>query len=328
MPKLYSHFIFSILNDTLSPLSLYFSHITFTFLNTSMRQTSALCKAFSVLYTPAESDVSKQLKLSKSHLKEFPVADATQLWTSLNMARGHFKELIETTPHSPLVSIRSTSNLRKQRGSTIEGWSTGMFESIESIAMFYERAISPAAKLTKEIEDLQLESHGLKDILRLKRLPASQLEAKKKRLNVVLEELTRLFKERAAYVESAFTTQIYNALINIFRLCGEADPHAHRYAVQLLDDMSAFGVPYDDSTKLLMKKICFNDEPHEDSEMLFSFVEVPELGEVVLKNGGKTVEDMNVQATGIAADRHNIPLTEGRYLTHPASHPNLIAESS
>ena len=294
-----------------------------------MHRSAPFFKSFSVMYAPTEADIAAKLNISVSHMQKYPLKSEARIWTGLNLAQAHFANLIATTPNIPLVSIRSTWNPYKVPQDGIAAWSLQTFTNIESVAMFYERTVAPAVKITKEIKDLELESFGLKDILRLKKLPITALEKKKIQLGQVTQDLADRKKERADYVAASFTTEIYNALINLFRLCGQKDQHAHRYAVQLLDDMSAFGVPYDEATKLLMKKICFNDEPSEDSEMLFAFVEVPELGEVSLKSEGKSVELMNESATKIAADRANLPLSEeGRYLTGQASHPNLIESST
>merc|ERR1711991_488442 len=92
----------------------------------------------------------------------------------------------------------------------------------------------------------------------------------------------------------------------------------------LLDDMTLCEVPFDAHTKLLLKNVVFGDKPHEDSNLLFSFVENPERGEVSLariENGAlsKVADD----ALYTIGQRHTTPVTEHTKLQAPDTHPML-----
>ncbi|KNH05595.1 spherulin 4-like cell surface protein [Perkinsela sp. CCAP 1560/4] len=291
-----------------------------------MKTSSYLCKGYSVGYSVPDAAVSKSVKLSQNHIKQFPISPQSSTWISLNLQRKHYDGLVQTTPHIPLVTLREDLKIKKSSSpkNLLGKWKSKKFATVLSLAKFYETAVSPALHLIQKINERKLETHGLRDMLRLRRLPAIELDKKQDRLDVVQLEIIKLHEQLKAYVQESFSTEIYNSLLNIFRLCGEKDAFANRFAMQLLDDMSTFGVSFDNSTKLLMKKICFDDEPHEDSNMLFAFVEVPEMGEVSLKTDEETMHAMNKTATKIASSRHNIPLSEGRYMTSEDSHPNLI----
>uniref|UniRef100_A0A7S4UHP1 Uncharacterized protein n=1 Tax=Paramoeba aestuarina TaxID=180227 RepID=A0A7S4UHP1_9EUKA len=293
-----------------------------------MRFFQPLKQSYRAVFAPSEEALKRVLKFDPKKITEFRVPQQTVLWTKLNLARGYYHSFIQTAPGTPLILLRqhATAYNPKKDEDLVEAWKTRNFSTIQELAEYYEAVINPALSIIKKIDGFQAESYALKDVLRLKVGSQAQLDKARTQLLIITDKIEFLKKQLKEYASSAFSTEIYNSILNIFRLAAESDDHAHRYAIQLLEDMTALGVPCDETTRLLMKKICFGDEPKEDSDMLFSYVELPEMGEVVLN--AKNVKQMNKDAVRTAADRHNIEITEGRFMQNAASHPNLIQNAT
>eukprot|EP01062_Namystynia_karyoxenos_P045585 TRINITY_DN338_c0_g1_i6.p1 TRINITY_DN338_c0_g1~~TRINITY_DN338_c0_g1_i6.p1 ORF type:complete len:1435 (+),score=533.98 TRINITY_DN338_c0_g1_i6:70-4305(+) len=119
------------------------------------------------------------------------------------------------------------------------------------------------------------------------------------------EEIDALAKEKAAYIARVFDTDIYNHVLGVLRLAAEESDAAHAAAVQVFHDMTENGIAFDDTTKILLRNVCFGDSYYDNSDLLMSHIEYPERGEHTL---GKD-EDLH-QVSAIVLDvigkRHKI----------------------
>ena len=199
-------------------------------------------------------------------------------------------------------------------------------KTLIEVANAVEATMYEVRRLEKEREETQLAIWGLNDLvnLGLSVSTAEQIEGFKKERVVANAKLDANRKAHKEYCAKHFDTASFNDAINLFRIAGEASPVCRLYAEFLLDDMTLANVAFDDNTKMLLKNVVFGDMPHEDSNLLFSFVENPERGEVSLapiSEGDLTpVADEAVMTIG---RRHTTPVTEHTKLQLKDTHPML-----
>jgi hypothetical protein len=113
--------------------------------------------------------------------------------------------------------------------------------------------------------------------------------------------------------------------MNVVRCCSSDADVGNQLATQLMDDMTLCGVAPDASTEVLIRNILFQDGPHEDSGLLFEFVEQPLLSEISVAKvtDAKTVEAVADAALKAVSKRHDEPLTGGDVVRRQDTFPQL-----
>eukprot|EP00758_Cryptobia_borreli_P002991 Tbor_TRINITY_DN3441_c0_g1::TRINITY_DN3441_c0_g1_i1::g.3646::m.3646 len=190
----------------------------------------------------------------------------------------------------------------------------------------YAEIVGPAHILKTKWDVLELESFGLRDVINrgLSAFTQSVIDTAKARLDVIIKEMSVINSQIEKIGADFFTISIYNNIVNVMRIVGQTSKNqtAIRCATQMLEDMSSlFRISYDDTTKMLLKNIVFEDGPLEDSHLLFSFVEYPERGEISTSKAtlGVIADDI----LKVIASRHQTPLDGGRMLQLGDTHPCL-----
>jgi hypothetical protein len=285
-----------------------------------------MATAMAIARPITDEEIASHLHVTSELAKAFPTSQKTKSWTAVNIvARAHYQAFVSTSPREPLLPLRTPqvapAKPENPKNSLRAEWPTRTFPDVLTLVKHYESVIAPALGLTAEINEINLEIYGLNDILKLKKHSAEILQKKKERLYEVQAKLKILKEKRASYVKDAFDTPTFNSLINVMRLCGENDEHAYLYSLRLLDDMTICEVPFDNTTQMLLKNIAFGDEPGDDSDMLFAFVEFPEMGEVSLTK--EPVAKVCDDVIDRISQRHGIAVTEGLHLKDKSTHPML-----
>lgn len=234
-------------------------------------------------------------------------------WVSIDiLGRQRLGQLASTVTAAPLYDIRAEVAAKPPAApiSDVKGkFAKNDFKTIADLVRFYEEVIYPVRQLDAQAQDLQIEVYGLKDHIKLGLNLFSQdvLDEKKKLLVETEAKLAKTREQIAAEMEKNFTTGIYNDLVNALRLAGGKQEHARDLGMRLLDDMTQFGVPLDGDSQMLLKNLTFGDGPQEDSNLLFTYCEFPERGEVSVSND--SLEMIADSALKTIADRHQTPLT-------------------
>jgi hypothetical protein len=262
------------------------------------------------------------------------VASASQaylVWSELNVNARHRLESIAATADATNYSAKrhelmAAKSTPAAPAATLKA-AVANAKTLKAFADAFEAIMLPVRKLEAERSDLQLLIWGCVDHINLglNVHTPEQLDKYKKDLEAAKSKLAANRKAHAEYSAKAFDTATCNEVVNLFRIAGESKPNALAYAEFLLDDLTLANVTFDEATKLLLKNVIFGDLPHEDSNLLFSFVENPERGEVDLstvKNGDlSAVADEAVITIG---RRHTTPVdAEFAKLQKKDTHPML-----
>ena len=188
---------------------------------------------------------------------------------------------------------------------------------------FYEEVMYPIRSLKREFDVLELEMFTLQDHLRLglSKFKQEQLNEKEKQLKEVQERMATNVEARRLIVVESFDTLVFNDLINILRMAGEKSEPARRMAIRVLEDMTLCGVPFDETTKLMLKNVTFDDGPYDDSGLLFLMVKYPERGEISVSR--KPLEALAGDSLKVVSNRHSVPITPGQPLQSTETHPML-----
>ena len=273
-----------------------------------------------------ESDINAAVHSSSEHLQQFPLNSGKRRWTEIDVvAREKWCEFFTTTaltypPKRNIAEAQKTSDETViDRHSPSLFW--GTFFSVSQVMDKYETLVGYALKLGQFRRELELRTFPLRDALRLKRCSAQELASKQRELEALVKEMGELEAEKTQYAAKYFDTSVYNSLINLMRLFGETNPHATSYALQILDDMTALSIPFDETTQLLLRSLTFGDDDSHNSDALFSLVEFPEMGQVT--NKLDSVEKLARDSIRTISRRHNLPITEGAYQQDKGTHPLL-----
>uniref|UniRef100_A0A7S1QE36 Uncharacterized protein n=1 Tax=Neobodo designis TaxID=312471 RepID=A0A7S1QE36_NEODS len=254
------------------------------------------------------------------------------VWAELNtVARARLAPIAATaaSDNTRYAEIRNGMKAPASKPATMKD-AISKAKTLADVANGVEATLFEVRRLEKEREDTQLAIWGLNDLINLglSVSTAEQIEAYKKEKVAAVAKLDANRKAHAAYCAKTFDTATFNDVINMFRIAGETSHTARLYAETLLDDMTMCNVAFDEATKLMMKNVVFGDAPHEDSNLLFTFVENPERGEVSLApiaNGDLTkIADEAVMTIG---RRHTTPVTEHVKLQQKDTHPMLQRSS-
>lgn len=251
------------------------------------------------------------------------------LWTGVDViGRKRLAALAATASGStPLYEIRNivAKNPPKQVTDPKKAFAAP-FTTVNALITTYEEVLAPVRVWQKEWEDLDLESFSLKDDLKrgTSAFKQAHLDKCQARLTVLKKSMATT-RQQILDVAGQLTTDLYNDIINVLRLVGETQEHGRRLAFLIFEDMTLLDVPFNETTKLLLKNLSFNDGPFEDSNMLFSLVEYPERGEISLSN--EPLDKIADQAIKTISSRHQTPVTEGKLLRSGETHP-LLQRSS
>lgn len=277
---------------------------------------------------PASSaEICAAAKLPPSHKELMTPIDAN--WTAINLVnRKRLQPLASKYAGEALTTIKdAVAEAQAKAPKPVKGakqaFKTGKFDTVVALVTRYEEVMAPIRRMAAEIEIIQLEVYGLKDHIKLglSIFKADQIEAKKKLLAETQKDLAAKTAAFEAQIADSFDTEIFNDIVNTLRIAGETQPEAREMAERVLEDMTLCNVAFDECTKLLLKNVIFGDGPYEDSSLLFTFVEYPERGEVSLSKA--PLEKIADEAMRTISKRHQTPVTEGKLIRSPESHPNL-----
>lgn len=247
-------------------------------------------------------------------------------WAELNVTgRGRLETIAATNDgKTSYGSLRNTMSAPAATSVQPLKQVVAKAKTIADVAQGVEAALYQVRKLEKERSELQLHMWNLKDSIYLGIGTPEVIAAHKKELAATTVQHDANRKANKEYCAKLFETSSFNDVINLFRIAGDRCEHARSYAETLLDDMALVGVAFDDATKLLLKNVVFGDQPHEDSNLLFTFVENPERGEVSLAPAaaGDLTAIAN-EALVTIGRRHTTPVTEHLKLQSTVTHPML-----
>lgn len=192
-----------------------------------------------------------------------------------------------------------------------------------ALMTFYEETMYPIRRKHAEYLDHELTSFHIKDVLKrgLSAFKQDYLDTQKEEQKVVLARMKECKDFIQTAASDAFDTALFNDLVNLVRVGGEAHEHAHSMALKLLEDMNMMGIPYDAMTREIMKAVVFNDGPYDDSGLLFEIIEYPERGEISLSR--ESLEKVSDDMLKLISNRHQTPLDAGKLLRSKETHPNL-----
>eukprot|EP01062_Namystynia_karyoxenos_P045586 TRINITY_DN338_c0_g1_i7.p1 TRINITY_DN338_c0_g1~~TRINITY_DN338_c0_g1_i7.p1 ORF type:complete len:338 (+),score=146.90 TRINITY_DN338_c0_g1_i7:109-1014(+) len=235
------------------------------------------------------------------------------LWATIDGAdRSRFLAVARTAPAGAgdLIQLREKITaqdpaMAKQKDIKKYFWKQN-FETVTELMTFYENMMQPLHQIKA---DSYLKWTNRCDywskIAQTKNAAQSDLDDWKANHQRLGEEIDALAKEKAAYIARVFDTDIYNHVLGVLRLAAEESDAAHAAAVQVFHDMTENGIAFDDTTKILLRNVCFGDSYYDNSDLLMSHIEYPERGEHTL---GKD-EDLH-QVSAIVLDvigkRHKI----------------------
>jgi len=140
--------------------------------------------------------------------------------------------------------------------------------------------------LERDREVIQLDIWGFNDAIKLglKFFSQDVLTEKKKGLAQATKDLAHTKAVMKSACEASFTTEVMNDILNLLRMYSNdnKDVNARELGVQILDDLSLFGVAFNGETELLFRNLVFGDLPHDDSGLLFELVEASVGGNVAV----------------------------------------------
>lgn len=236
-------------------------------------------------------------------------------WASVDIIRRQrHASLAASVTAAPLYDIRAAVAAGNAAAAPVADvkaqFTKGDFKNIDAMVTAYEVAMLPVRKLYTESENLQVDVYGLNDNIKLGLNLFSQevVDEKKKTLVVTKEKMAKARAEIKAIMEKNFTTGIYNDMSNVLRIAGATQEHARDLGMRVMDDMSLFGIPLDSDSQMLLKNLTFGDTPQEDSNLLFTYCEFPERGDVSISDN--SLEMIADSALKTIADRHQTPLTD------------------
>ncbi|KEG11100.1 hypothetical protein DQ04_02981050 [Trypanosoma grayi] len=257
------------------------------------------------------------------------------LFAEVDLARARFAPLIATLDAEEDITKVTAEVKAAKCGSgdaaaalqpvagAKEKFKTTAWTSVRQLLTFYEETLLPARVKYAEYKVHELNNFHIKDDLKrgLSAFKQDYLDKQKTELVKVQQKMQECQEFIKAIGKSAFDTLIFNDIANILRICGERNPHAHRMAMQVLEDMNLLGVPFNDATAKLLHAIVFNDGPIDDSALMFTLLEYPERGEVSVSR--EAVEKIADATLRIISGRHQTPLDDGRMLRQSDTHPCL-----
>ena len=245
-------------------------------------------------------------------------------WAELDTTkRKQYKGITESISKTSLCAIREKPPVSKRTAQEVaSSWKTAFPSSLYQLVEEYEGALQPVRQLQASWEELELESHHLKDDLKrgTSAFRQDHLDKCKTRYEAIKKEMAAK-KEQIAKIAQNLTTALFNDIINILRIAAEREEHARQMAILVLEDMTLLNVPFDATTQLLLKSVTFGDGPFQDSNLLFSFVEYPERGEISLSQD--PLEKIADRALKTISDRHQTPITDGVLLRQGDTHPMI-----
>ena len=267
-----------------------------------------------------EHDLSSTIKASWRHWAAVEIVARHRLTPLASNVGGHLlsdaaKAVAANPPEAPVTN-------------GVETFSKTGFATLFDAAVAFERAMFFARRWVAELRVLELESYHLKDDLKLGLSVFKQPHLD--RCKTRLEEVKGLIVAKKAAIAAAgqqnFTTAIVNDLANAARVAAAltsaaAAEDARSFAIRVLDDATAVGVPFDGLTQWLLRHILFGDGPCDDSSLLFTCVEYPERGEISVSDG--PLERIADAAVKHISERHHTPVDDGRMLRQSDTHPML-----
>lgn len=280
-------------------------------------------------YTSAWVALDKVAR-TRHHLLIQSAHGATRPWTDLLLQQqqpeagngnGNVKDAAASTSKKKGKQQQQPSNVKPLELFT----SSRLPLTLEGVVTLYDSSMSPIRALQAELEVVQLEYYGLKDVLKLgiAHFKPAVVEEKRKRHAVVVVQKAELQQKIHTLFKESFTTAVINDLVNLLRIVAETDDSARRAGIQILDEVAALDLTFDLHTQMLLKSLTFGDGPQEDSNMLFSFVEYPERGEISASVG--SLAAIAEDGLKTIAERHTTTLsTHGRlFLQDKATHPMI-----
>lgn len=258
------------------------------------------------------------------------------VWASIDkIGRKRLAPLASTATAEPLFAIRAKVEANPPKSVKKDGrslFNSTKFNTLTELVTFYEEMMFPIRQRLTQMGVLEIEAYGLRDHIKLGLNLFSQevIDQKKKELREVEASMTKIKKEITDLTSETFSTEIFNDLANVLRIAGEQFEHARDMGVRVLDDMTQLRVPVNEETKALLKSLTFGDGPCDDSNLLFTFCEFPERGEVSISRG--SLDQIADEALKTISDRHQTPLTAenaefGTKLRIGETHP-LLQRSS
>lgn len=259
---------------------------------------------------PIEEGWARINVLARQRLTKFA---ATMNDTDLIALSNEYRE--GKIPHVPITI--STKDLMTHATSVI------------NLVNIIENALTPIRKYEKQRDALQQECDLLQDTINLGLARSNQeaVSAATARISEARKELTDNRRHLREYTFAHFDTHFMNDTLTILWLAGKKYDVCNVYAVRLMQEFATAGVPFDMASRVLQKMLIFGDTPQEDSDLLFTYVENPERGEVsVAKPTGENEDDLSLIADAAMVTlsrRHVTPLTEGVKLRMTETHPML-----
>nr|CCC92319.1 conserved hypothetical protein [Trypanosoma congolense IL3000] len=288
---------------------------------------------------PVTNEDVAQVFQVPSNLVEGSCRPAELLFTQMDLVRARFAPLIATLgPDEDVTKIAAevrqakleNSDLEKAGAASLpvvsgakETFRTTAWKSVREMLTFYEEVMLPVRVKREEFKLHELNSFHIKDDLKrgLSAFKQDYLDKQKARLIEVEGEMKACQNFISEVGASSFDTDICNDIANILRVCGERNPYAHRLALQVLEDMSLVGVPFNDITTKILSAAVFSDGALEDSALLFTLLEYPERGEVSVSTA--PIEQIADETLKVISSRHHTPLDDGRQLRQSDTHPCL-----
>ncbi|CBH13626.1 uncharacterized protein TEOVI_000802500 [Trypanosoma equiperdum] len=298
-------------------------------------------KSFAPLGAAATNeDVARAFNVPPA-LLENSCRPAECLFAKMDLARSRFAPLIATIGSEDVTKIAAEVRVAKMGKSvstsavappsrTIppvagakEKFKTNVWKSVRELVTFYEEVMLPVRVKNEEFKFHELNNFHIKDDLKrgLSAFKQDYLDNQKVKLVEVQKQMEACQKFIRDIGASSFDTNIFNDIANILRICGERNPYALRLSLQVLEDMSLVGVPFDDITTKILNAAVFNDGPLDDSALLFTLLEYPERGEVSVAT--KPVEKIADETLEVISRRHRTPLDNGKLLRQSDTHPCL-----
>ncbi|RNF19296.1 uncharacterized protein Tco025E_04231 [Trypanosoma conorhini] len=291
-----------------------------------------LAKSSAQLGTPVtKEEVAQALRVPAAILAQTH-RPAEVLFTEVDLARVRFAPLIATLgAEEDVTKIAAevkaakadSAAARKPVAGAKEKFKGTAWKSVKELVTFYEEVMLPARLVHQDYNFYELNSFHIKDDLKrgLSAFKQDHLDKQKVELVKVQAQMQECQEFIKSVGTTAFDTAICNDIANILRVCGECNPHAHRLAMQVLEDMNLLRVPFNDVTTKLLHAIVFNDGALDDSALMFTLVEYPERGEVSVSR--EPVDRIADGALKIISARHQTPLDDGVLLHQSDTQPCL-----
>jgi len=184
------------------------------------------------------------------------------------------------------TELPKTSKIEPKLAAAIKTFIESGKKDVNALFDAYDTLSLLIKGLERDREVIQLDIWGYNDAIKLglKFFSQDVLTEKKKGLAQAAKDLAHTKAVMKAACEAAFTTEVMNDILNILRMyfSDNKDVNARQLGVQILDDLSLFGVAFDGETELLFRNLVFGDLPHDDSGLLFELVEASVGGSIAV----------------------------------------------